>query len=156
MTYENLLLQADKLGLKVKEVNLKTKDGLCKGTRIAIDKKLTTDAQKRCVLAEEIGHYLTTVGDITDQTKIENRKQELKARRYGFKYLIEPIDLVYAFKRGAKNRYEMAEFLNITEEVLDEILEDFKQLYGVGCMVDNYYLQLEPYFRVGIRFDHMP
>lgn len=144
MTYDTLLLEADKMGLKVKEFDLKTKDGFCKGNRIAIDKKLITDTKKKCVLAEEIAHYKLTVGDITDQSKIENRKHELKARRYSYKYLIEPIDIIYAFKKGAKNRYEMAESLNITEEILEAILIDFKKIYGLGVKMGNYYLQLEP------------
>lgn len=144
MTYETLLLEADKLDLKVKEIDLRTKDGYCKGNRIAISKKLTTDAERRCVLAEEIAHYKLTVGNITNQEIIENKKQEFKARRYSYKYLIEPIDLIYAFKTGTKNRYEMAEILNITEEILEEIILDFKKIYGMGVQMGNYYLQLEP------------
>lgn len=148
MGYEILLKKADKLGLIVKEADLKTKDGFCKGNRIAISKRLTTSTEKRCVLAEEIGHYKTTTGNITDQTKIENRKQELKARRYGHKLLIEPVDFVHAFKSGITNRYELAEFLDITEEVLEEIISNFKMKYGIGHIIDNYYLKLEPYFGI--------
>lgn len=148
MGYETLLKKADKLGLIVKEADLRTKGGFCKGNRIAINKRLTTNAEKRCVLAEEIGHYKTTTGDITDQTKIENRKQELKARRYGHKLLIEPVDFVHAFKSGISNNYELAEFLDITEEVLDEIISNFKMRYGIGHRIDNYYLKLEPHLGI--------
>jgi chorismate mutase len=144
MGYESLLEKANELGLIVKEANLKTKDGLCKGNRIAIDKKINTDAEKRCILAEEIGHYKTTTGNIIDQSKIINRKQELKARREGYKLLIEPIDLVYAFRKGCKNKYEIAEYLNITEKVLEEIITDFKKQYGEGKKFDKYYIIFEP------------
>lgn len=147
MGYEILLKKADELGLIVKEADLRTKDGFCKGNRIAISKKLN-DIEKRCVLAEEIGHFKTTTGDITDQTTIENRKQELKARRYGHNLLIEPVDFVCAFKFGITSKYELAEFLKVTEIVLDEIISNFKMKYGIGHRIDNYYLQLEPYLGI--------
>ncbi len=42
----------------------------CDGT-IAIDQNISV-TEGNCILAEELGHYYTTVGDITDQTKVEN------------------------------------------------------------------------------------
>ena len=32
------------------------------------------EAEKACVLAEELGHHYTTIGDIIDQKESENRK----------------------------------------------------------------------------------
>ncbi|MGV2686574.1 ImmA/IrrE family metallo-endopeptidase, partial [Clostridium perfringens] len=139
MTYDDLITEAEKLGLKVRELNLITKDGYCKGDRIAINKDIPTEAEKKCILAEEIAHFKLTAGNITDQNVIQNRRQELKARRHSYKYLIEPIDLIYAFRNGAKNRYEMAELLNVTEETLEEILIDFRKFYGIGVQMGNYY-----------------
>ncbi|MBS4958183.1 MAG: ImmA/IrrE family metallo-endopeptidase [Clostridium sp.] len=152
MTYDDLITEAEKLGLKVRELNLITKDGYCKGNRIAINKNIPTEAEKKCILAEEIAHFKLTAGNITDQNVIQNRRQELKARRHSYKYLIEPIDLIYAFRNGAKNRYEMAELLNVTEETLEEILIDFRKFYGIGVQMGNYYLQLEPFVGIHKRF----
>jgi len=140
MNYENLLIEAENNGTIVKEADLISKDGLCKGNRIAINKKLITDAEKRCVLIEELGHYYKTVGDITDQTKVENRKQEIIARRWGYERLIGIVDLVNAHNHGCINRYEVAEFLNVTEEFLDEALEYYKCKYPCYCEIDNYYI----------------
>lgn len=143
--YEDLLNECDKNNIVVVEKCFKSKaKGLWKNNKIGISNKIDTDVEKKCILAEEIGHFKTTTGDITDQTKIENRKQELKARRYSYKILVEPIDFIYAFKNGVKDRYELADFLNITDEVLEEIIIDFKKKYGIGHKVDNYYLALEP------------
>ena len=74
MNYEELQIQnAD---LNMKEMDLSEVSGL-KGLyyngNIAIEKKLTQN-QKACVLAEELGHHYTTVGDIIDQTEVNNRK----------------------------------------------------------------------------------
>ena len=38
--------------------------------------------EKASVLAEELGHYYTTVGNILDQEDAGNRKQEHKARTW--------------------------------------------------------------------------
>ena len=59
--------------------------GLYCNNTVAINKSISTQAEKSCVLAEELGHHYTTVGDIIDQTKASNRKQEYRARLYGYK-----------------------------------------------------------------------
>ena len=64
MTYEQLLTTADQNGLLVKEKKLVQHDGLLSGRRIAIRKNIETQAEKSCVLAEEIGHHCTSSGDI--------------------------------------------------------------------------------------------
>lgn len=56
MNYEQLLTAADQEGLLVKEQPLTEHDGLIRGSRIAIRKDIETQAEKSCVLAEEIGH----------------------------------------------------------------------------------------------------
>lgn len=143
LTYETLLIKADTIGVTVKEFNLKTRDGHCKENRIAINKNLSTK-EKTCVLAEELAHYHLTVGDITDQENISNKKQELKARRYSYDILLEPIDIVNAMRIGCVNRFEITEYLHISEEFFEELIEDYKKQYGIGIFVGNYYLQLEP------------
>ena len=60
MNYEQLLTAADQEGLLVKEQPLTEHDGLIRGSRIAIRKDIETQAEKSCVLAEEIGHYRTS------------------------------------------------------------------------------------------------
>ena len=144
--YSNLLRETNNKGVSVIEIDLGTDTpcGKCIGDTIYINKRATTN-EKNCVLAEELGHYHLTVGDITDLSDVRNKKQELKARRYGYNLLIEPDDLVHAMKNGCNNKYEIAEYLNISESCFDEIIEDFKKQYGIGVWVGNYYLQFEPY-----------
>ena len=61
--YEELVQYAGTIGLTVIEKNFKSNaKGLCKGKKIGIRKNMS-DAEKACVLAEEIGHYYTTAGD---------------------------------------------------------------------------------------------
>lgn len=144
MNYETLLNEADALGLIVKEVNLIARDGICKGNRIAIDKKINTTIEKTCVLAEELGHHHLTVGDITDQSKINNVKQEIVARQWAYKKLVGILDIIRAFEHGSKTIFEMADFLNVTEEFLQEAIKYYKCKHGLSCEIDNYIVYFEP------------
>lgn len=144
MTYEELLKEADSFGLIVKEKPLKANKGRLKGNRIAIKKDLENDTERRCILAEEIGHYHTTVGDILDQSDVVNRKQERQARIWAYKRLVGIVKIINAYKEGASNRFELAEYLNVTEEFIDEALEYYKQKYGLFITIDNYVVYFEP------------
>ena len=121
MTYEQLLTTADQNGLLVKEKTLVQHDGLLRGKRIAIRKDIETQAQKSCVLAEEIGHHCTSSGDILDQTDIMNRKQEYRARFYG-----------YNLKIGLTG-------------LIKEAIQCYKSKYGICAVVDNYIIYFEPF-----------
>lgn len=118
LNYEQLLTTADQNDLVVKEQPLTDHDGLLRGKRIAIRKDIETQAEKSCVLAEEIGHHCTSSGDILDQTDIMNRKQEYRARFYGYNLKIGLTGLIRAYEAGCRNFFEMAEFLDATEEYL--------------------------------------
>ena len=145
MNYEQLLTAADQEGLLVKEQPLTEHDGLIRGSRIAIRKDIETQAEKSCVLAEEIGHYHTSSGNILDQSKAESRKQEYRARLYGYNLKIGLTGLISAYEAGCRNLYEMAEYLNATEEYLKEAIQCYHSKYGVYAVVDNYVIYFEPF-----------
>lgn len=145
MTYEQLLTVADQNGLLVKEKALNDHDGLIKGNRIAIRKDIETQKEKSCVLAEEIGHDRTSYGDILDQDNIMKQKQEYRARLYGYNLKIGLTGLIRAYEAGCRNLYEMAEFLDATEEYLREAIRCYRSKYGVCAAIDNYVIYFEPF-----------
>lgn len=143
--YENLIKEAEKEKVRVVEISMeKTLKGLYCDNCIAINKNIPTNIEKTCVLAEELGHYYTSAGDILDQTKIHNRKQEVIARRWGYKRLVGIIELVNAYKEGIKNRFELADYLGVTEEFIDECLNYYKEKHGLYYEIDNYIVYFEP------------
>ena len=144
MNYEELLVTADKAGLKVREKTLSEQNGLIRGRRIAIRKNLTTQTEKSCVLAEELGHYHTTVGDILDQTDVSNRKQERTARLWAYDKQIGLSGLVKCFEERCRNEYEMAECLGVTEEFFHDALECYRQKYGICVSYGYYDIYFEP------------
>ena len=147
MTYDDLLAVANEKGLKVKEKSLSGNDGRIMGNRIAIRKDMTT-TEKACVLAEELGHHETTVGNIIDMSVSWNRKQERQARLNGYQRMIGLMGIVKAYEAGCQNQYEIAEFLNVTEEYLLECIECYRDKYGTMKSIDNYTIYFIPYLAV--------
>lgn len=148
MKYDALLDEADAEGISVKERPFKTYDGRLKGKDIYLRKDMNT-TEKTCVLAEEMGHHYTTVGNILDMESIQNRKQERQARFHGYNRLIGLAGLIEAYEHGCQNRYEIAEFLEVTDEFLEDCINCYRDKYGIGTTVDNYYIAFIPHLMVG-------
>lgn len=143
MTYEELLEECSNEGLEIFERDMINKGLYCDGV-VAINKK-STNAEKKCILSEEIGHYKTSIGNILDQTKLENIKQENIARAWGYKKLMPLTNIIKAYKYGCKNKSEIAEYLDITEEYFLETLEYYKLRFGLFCHIDNMFtITFEP------------
>ncbi len=149
MEYEALLVEADNEGLTVKEMPMRYNNGRIKGNRIAIRKDIDTSTEKTCVLAEELGHHHTSVGDILDMSDSGNRKQERQARLWGYNKLIGLSGLIKAYEAGCQDRFEVAEYLEVTEEYLENCIEAYRNKYGIGTTVDNYYVMFIPHLAVG-------
>lgn len=144
MNYEALLEEAHQEGLIVKEKPLKYNNGRIKGKRIAIRQDIETNTEKTCVLAEELGHHHTSVGNILDMNDVRNRKQERHARLWGYNKLIGLSGIIKAFCAGCQNRHEIAEKLDVTEEYLQECIDCYRDKYGVCTEVDNYIIYFIP------------
>lgn len=144
MTYDELLYEADSTGIIVKEKNIPGYGGGIYGNRIAIHDRLETTTEKTCVLAEELGHYHTTVGDITDLSDSQNRKQERQARLWGYNKLIGLTGIIQAFRAGCHSRHETAEYLGVTEQFLQECIDCYTEKYGEYTKIDNYIIFFIP------------
>ena len=149
MTYEQLLTTADQAGLTVKERPLQKHDGLIRGNRIAIRKSIDTQAEKSCVLAEELGHHYTTTGNILEQsTDVMNQKQEYRARLYGYNLRVGLIGIIKSYEALCRNLHEMAEYLDVPKDYLIEVIDCFRSKYGQYVAVDNYMIYFVPQLAV--------
>lgn len=143
--YEQLLKEADHLGIETQEKPMpKRLKGLYSDNVIRINRNIRSYAEKACTLAEEIGHHHTSFGDILDQSSVINKKQELAARRWAYKRLVPLSKIVQAQKNGIKNKFELAQFIGVTEEFLDMALSRYKEIYGLYTTFENYTVYFEP------------
>lgn len=144
--YDNLLDEAVNENIYVIEnANFQSKaSGLINNDVIGINRKVRSTKQRACILAEELGHYYTTSGNILDQSSASNRKQERIARMWAYNRLIGLRGIVDCYNAGCQNTYEMAETLNVTEDFLLEALFCYKEKYGVCAQIDNYIVYFIP------------
>ncbi|WP_059048923.1 ImmA/IrrE family metallo-endopeptidase [Paenibacillus senegalimassiliensis] len=144
---DELLSEAELLGVFVTEFPFKTKRLKALYTDGVITFNSSADFveyEKLCALSEELGHHYTSAGNILDQSDIRKRKQELRARQWGYQRLIPLSSIVQAYGTGAKCRYEIADFLGVTEEFLQAAIDRYSEKYGVFTTMDNYIIFFEP------------
>ena len=146
MRYEDLLAEAhnEKISVIENAPFRSRSDGLINGNVIGINKKIRSAHRRTCVLAEELGHYHTTVGDIISQSSTADRKQERRARVWAYDRLVGLTGIVGAYRHGCQTLYETAEYLEITEDFLAEALQYYRERYGTCTTVDNYVIYFEP------------
>lgn len=145
--YETLLENASDAGVIVDETShfcgTKIK-GLYLNKHIAISKDISTDTEKACILAEELGHHYTATGNILDQSTVENRKQEMRGRIVAYNKLVGLRGIVDAYLHHCQSISESAEYLEVTEEFLIDSLNYYRNKYGVYTKLDNYVIVFEP------------
>lgn len=153
--YEELIDEAARNGLSVREAPLQSGDGRCRGKKIAIRKDIPTLAQKADILAEELGHHYTTVGNILNLEVQDNRKQERAARLWAYNKRIGLPGLIEAYKHGCYDQHTTSEFLNVSEEFLQEAIDCYREKYGEKVAFGNYTIQFEPHLQIISPYDEI-
>lgn len=110
---------------------------------ILIDKNLS-ERRKAEVLYEELAHHKLTYGNILNQSKDINRKFENYARRHGYEAALPLRIIVEAHNYGVSNLYELADYVQLSEEHIVEILKHYKNKYGIGIHYGEYLITFEP------------
>lgn len=100
--------------------------------------------EKHCVLAEEIGHFETTYGNITDLKDIRSQKLELVARRWGYEKLVSLNTLINCFNNGIWSIDDICFHLEITPKYLNSVLEYYTQKYGIYKKINGYKITFNP------------
>ena len=145
--YETLLSNAEKEDITIDETShfsgTRIKGLYCDGY-IAINKDIETETERACILAEELGHYYTSSGDIIDQSNVSNRKQEYRARFWAYEKLVSLHGIISAYESGCRSAFEMSEYLDVTEDFFREAMESYRSKYGICKIVGNYAIYFEP------------
>ncbi len=145
MTFEGLLQEADDNNIEIIEFTFESDCmAMCVDNTIAMSAKLDTSKDKKCILAEELGHCYITSGNIINMKNVCNCKQERIARNWSFERLIPLESLISASCEGCTNLYELAEYLDVTEEFLKEALQHYQNKYGLYTEVGDYCIYFSP------------
>lgn len=141
--YEELLTKNEHIKIKDTHALPNGYSGFYKDGVILIDKNLS-ERRKAEVLYEELAHHKLTYGNILDQSKWINRKFENYARRHGYEAALPIRIIVEAHHYGVSNLYELAEYVQLSEEHILEILKHYKNKYGIGTHYGEYLITFDP------------
>lgn len=93
---------------------------------IGLDHSLERNRRElRCVLSEEVGHHYTTGGNCLTKTfysfrdRIQTSIEERRAMEWAATYLIPETQLIKAFKKNITTVWELAEYFDVTEEMVN-------------------------------------
>ncbi|MCC3755543.1 ImmA/IrrE family metallo-endopeptidase [Staphylococcus capitis] len=141
--FEELCIKND--WIEIEETNRlpKFQPGFYINGKIYINSNLS-ETRKAEVLYEELAHHKLTYGNILDQSKDINRKFENYARRYGYEAALPLRIIVEAHNYGVNNLYELAEYVQLSEEHVLEILNHYKNKYGIGTHYGEYLITFDP------------
>lgn len=141
----------EQLASKVPEVDVDSRSLLPKGlSGIYYDYKIKlsheNDYYKNIeVLAEEIGHYYTSNGNITNYKSINNMRQEVRARRFGVKLVLPLESLIDCYKKGMWGDISsMCLHLEINAEYFEDAIKNYKEQFGSYVKYDGYLIEFEP------------
>lgn len=153
-SYEELLDEAYKNGLVVFENYAFTESpelkGLIVGNKIALSNTLTTEKERKCILAEEIAHSLLNTGNITDLNQSNNRRQEYKAHKKAITTILPLSDIINAVRSlgESANICTIANELDITEEFLREAIQIYSSIYPEFWEYGDLIITFYPTFRI--------
>ncbi|MGX0046881.1 uncharacterized protein DUF955 [Staphylococcus haemolyticus] len=141
--YEKMLIEHDYIEVRETDVMPNDLHGLWLGDLILIKRNLS-ETRKAEVLYEELAHHKLTYGNILDQSKWINRKFENYAKRHGYEAALPLRIIVEAHHYGVSNLYELAQYVQLSEKHVLEILKHYKQKHGLTTRYGKYVIQFEP------------
>lgn len=145
MAYELLVNQYPHLVIKEVYSLPKGLAGLYMDNEILLDKNRSM-YERHCILAEELGHYETTHGDILDLRSLRNKKMELAARRWGYEKIVPLDKLIECHRLNFISLEEVCVYLEITSKYLKISIDHYLSRYGLSTMHNGYEIFFDPLF----------
>lgn len=102
---------------------------------IGLSTAINTMAEKRSVMAEELGHHFTTIGDCLPRQfynyahRLTISKAEYKALRWAANHLISDNDLFDMLREGLYKPCELAEYFCVVPEIINTKINLLKNSY---------------------------
>lgn len=129
------------IDIELPNVRLK---GLWHDDTILMNTSIKSSTEYACVMAEELGHYYTSSGNSLDYTTIETQRQEDRALRWALNAILPLEAFIEAYLHGCRNKYEIADFLDITEIFLEKAISHYTSKHDGYVCVDGYAICFNP------------
>lgn len=138
MTYDELLVKYQNV-VTVCEISLEYNLEGCYSNGIIFIEKSLSEINKKCILAEELGHHFTSTGNILDTRCVTNLKQERQAHIWAVKELISYSKFIAAIKLYTSD-YDRAEYLEVSLWFLEDIYYVYEYVKQEYCFDTAYEL----------------
>lgn len=101
--------------MKNKAIIGKVNEKYCIGLNYS---KISNSREEKELLAEELGHYYHDAFYNTTSDKVVIDQKEYRAKKWQCTILISITDFKYAFQKGITSLYDIAEYFNLSENVV--------------------------------------
>ncbi len=142
MSFEHLMMEYPHIKV-VEKVLPKGLYGLYYENIIEINKS-KSNYEKHCTLAEELGHYFTTYGDIINLKEVQNLKLELVARTWGYEKIVSLDKLIECYVLGHITVEDICTYLEVVPSYLFKAIEKYNQRYGLSVVHKGYEIFFDP------------
>lgn len=143
MDYERLIIEYPHVKIIEDPTMPKGLGGIYIDKRIYIN-KLKNSYEKHGILAEELGHYETTYGDITDLNLVQNQKLELVARRWGYEKVVSLEKLIECYELRKITLEDVCVHIEITADYLKKSIDYYVDKYGLKKVYKGYEITFDP------------
>lgn len=99
-------------------------------------------------LAEEIGHWETTVGDIHEMATLNDYQQELSARQFGYMTIVSLDGLIDCFRNEITTPWDIADYFECDVQYIWNALNTYKIKYGENFDYKGYNFDLRQGFNM--------
>lgn len=83
--------------------------------------------EETTLLAEELGHYYCNALYNSNYSNVDISKQEFRASKWAFKSFIPYSKLKELYEKGCRYKYEFAEELGVTEDLIEKAYNYYKE-----------------------------
>lgn len=99
-------------------------------------------------LAEEIGHWQTTAGDITETNTLYDQRQETEARQAGYMMIVGLDGLIECFNKGITTPWDLSDYFECSIDYIWSALNTYKVKYGENFDYKGYNFDLRRGFNM--------
>ncbi len=135
------------------DIHLLTRKLPCKGLyyaypedglyTITLSSGLDTDCERCTVLAEELGHHHTAPVDLFLSSRCVQSACERSAAAWAVNALLPPEKLIRAWRAGAQDPWELAEYCDVTHQFAVRAMELYAERYNDGIILDGYLITFD-------------